>query len=307
MFEDDNAARRALQLLTEDSAPPVTTTVDEVLRRGRRRVFVQRASAFAGVAGVVAAIGVGAVLLRGQSGGVQVGDTTSAAPTTTSVPRSDGTGTQVLPTPLLPGGSKWAPVDMPPDADSGKNCVQMDQSPPDSDVALLPEKTVKNAFSTVVTETIGKPPVLVTSNWEGHSPKQDGAPRGFVSVEVPMDGGNGELQLEVGRFGGTAEAYADWSRMAYGNCEAPWRRVLADGTVLQLFPINDGDAKAPMQHLQIYRPDGREYIITSAGYSEADVNRGPDGSGRVEGGRGALPADAVTMGGIAERLVSNLG
>jgi hypothetical protein len=273
-------------------------------------VFVQRVGTFAGVAGVVAAIGVGAVLLRDQGGGLQVGDTNSASPpgltTTASPPQSESGTTAVPPTPLFPGGTNWAPVDMPPDADSGGGCVQMEQSPPDSDVALLPENTVKAAFSSAVQESVGKRPESVTSNWEEHSPKQSGAPRGFVSMEVPMDGGNGGLQLEVGRFGGTAEAFADWSRTAYGNCEAPWRRVLADGTVLQLFQV-DGTAEAPMQHLQIYRPDGRMYIVTSVGYSEADIDRDTSGVGTVEGGRGKLPADSVAMGEIAERLISNLG
>jgi hypothetical protein len=136
---------------------------------------------------------------------------------------------------------------------------------------------------------------------------QDGAPSGFVDAVVEMDNGNGELQLEALRFGGTPVEFADWARMAYGNCEPPWRRVLDDGTVLQLFQVDDGNAKAPMQHLQIFRPDGRRYIITSAGFTESDIDRNIDGSGKVVGGRGELPVDSLGLGDIAERLVSNLG
>jgi hypothetical protein len=310
MFDDDNAARHALQAIADDPAPPVATTVDQVLRRGRRRVFVQRVAAAAGVMAVVAAIGVGAMLLRPgyQSGGVQVGDSDPAAPPgLTTTAQSDTSTPQGPPaTPLLPGGTNWQPVDMPADADSGSGCAQMEQPPPDREVALLPEETVKVAFSNAIAKTTGNQPASVTSEWQEHSPKQSGAPSGFVSATVSMDNGIGELQLEALRFGGTPVEFADWARTSYGNCEPPWRRVLADGTVLQLFQADDGNAKAPMQHLQIFRPDGRRYIITSAGFTESDIDRDTDGSGTVAGGRGELPVDALQLGDIAERLVSNL-
>jgi hypothetical protein len=305
MFDDDNAARRALRTLTDEPAPPIATTFDEVLRRGRRRVFAQRVSAVAGVVAVVSAIGVGAVLLRpaDQSGGV-LGDTNPAAPpglTPTGPPPQSTTTTttgSVPATPLFPGGSNWEQVDMPEDQDSGSGCVQMQQQPPDREVALLPEGTVKDAFSDAVAKTTGDQPVTVTSEWHEHSPKQSGAPSGFVDAVVPMDTGSGELQLEVLRFGGTPVEFADWTRTSYGNCEPPWRRVLDDGTVLQLFQVDDFAAKTPMQHLQIFRPDGRRYIITSIGVSDTD------GSGRV---RSELPVGSSGLGDIAERLVSNLG
>ena len=299
MFDDDNAARHALQTITDDPVPPVATTVDQVLRRGRRRVFVQRAAAAAGVMAVVAAIGVGAMLLR-PGGGVQVGDSDPAGPpgltTTVSPPTSKPSLTP--PTPLLPGGTSWAPVEMPADADSGSGCVQMEQPPPDSAVALLPEDTVKHAFSNAVAETITQP-VSLTSSWQEHSPKQGGAPSGFIEGVVVMDGGDGGLQLEALRFGGTPVEYADWSRRSYGNCDPPWRRVLDDGSVLQLFQVDDFNAKKPMQHLQIFRPDGRMYIITSIGITESNA----DGSGKM---RGTWPVGSAGLGDIAERLVSNL-
>jgi hypothetical protein len=311
MFDDDNAARHALHILTDDPAPPVTTTVDQVLRRGRRRVLVQRVGAAAGVMGVVAAIGVGAVLLRpgDQSGGVQVGDSNPPGLTTTvSPPQSETTRnkTSAPATPIL-DGSMWTPVNMPVGTDSGSGCVPMGPQPYDKDVALLPEGTVKAAFANAVGETVGKQPQAVTSQWEAHSPKHDGAPRGYVTAVVPMDDGNGEIQLEAGRFGGTPTEFADWSRTVYGNCVPPWRRVLDDGTVLQLFQVDDANAKAPMQHVQVYRPDGRLYIVTSAGFSEGDIIRHADGSGTVEGGRGELPIPSDALANIAERLLTNLG
>jgi hypothetical protein len=285
MFDDDDATRRALHPLTDDPAPPVTTTVDEVLRRGRRRVFVQRVGTFAGVAGVVAAIGVGAVLLRDQSGGIQVGDTNSASPpglTTTGPPSQTRTEQS---TPLVNGGFRWDRVDMPPDADPGSGCVPMSQPPPEHEVALLSEATVKTAFSDAVAKTITQQTIVVTSEWLEHSAKQDGAPRGYVHALV---GSSGRFELEAGRFGSTPEEFADWARTVYGNCDPPWRRVLDDGTVLQLFPVSaDGT-----QHLQIYRPDGRLYTISSIG---------------LEIGSAHGVQVSLDLCDIAERLVQNLG
>ncbi|MDT7787900.1 MAG: hypothetical protein QOF58_6319, partial [Pseudonocardiales bacterium] len=45
-------------------APPPTTTLDHVLKRGRRRVFAQRAGAMLGVVAVVAGVGFGAATLN---------------------------------------------------------------------------------------------------------------------------------------------------------------------------------------------------------------------------------------------------
>lgn len=274
MFDDDDAVRRALQSLADDPMPLVTTTFDEVLRRGRRRVFVQRLSAAVGVMGVVAAIGVGAVLLRpsDQSGGVRVGGTASES---RSVPA----------TPLIPGGTDWGPVEMPAANDPASGCVQTDPLPPEREVALLPEGFVKEAFSVAVEETIGNHSWKINSQWEEHSLPHGGNPRGYVLVTAPTADDTANFQLEAGRFGGTPTAFADWSRRAYNNCEPPWRRVLDDGTVLQLFPVDYSkhSKQGPKLHLEIYRPDGREYIISSV----------------VDNSR--------QLGDVAERLIANLG
>jgi hypothetical protein len=277
MFDEDTA-RGALQSLTEEPAPPVTTTLDEVVRRGRRRVFVQRTSAVAGVVGVVAAIGVGAMVLR-PGGGTEV---------------ADG------PTVALPG---WETVDL-----SGRNCLSPEKTLPEPDVPLLPEETVKTAFINSVKDVTKQAPVRATSNWTpdtGEFPP----PRGYVSVEVPMDGGNGQLLLETGRHGGTPPQAAEETIGEFGICEEVYRRTLPDGTVLQLFPVNDYVRNMPDQALQVYRPDGREYIVTAAGYSQAESDpiTFKNGETPVGKGRGKLPTTEAQLATIAETLVTNLG
>lgn len=293
MFDDD-AARRALRTLTDEQAPPVVTTLEQVVRRGKRRLFVQRASAVAGVMAVVAAIGVGAILLRpgDQGDGTRVANPPTSASSTTV---------------RLPG---WTPVPIPPGGQrtvDGTACIQpFVQLPPEPDTPLITQQYVQDALVGAARSVVG--PVEVTSSeWMADSPKHD-APRGYVDVEVPMDNGNGQLKLEAGRFGGTPEQVANASITVYGNCGEPVRRMLDDGTILQLYPLDDHDTKAPMQQLQIYRPDGLMYVITSAGWSASDLSpEGPEGSQVLLGGRGKLPVTEDQLADIGARFVTQLG
>ncbi len=288
MFEDDDAARHALRTLTDDPAPPVTTTVDQVLRRGRRRVFVQRASAVAGVVAVVAAIGAATVLLRPTEeptdDGVQVAATTPAKPTGPmpgwkTIPIDEGTCTK-NPAHSVPG------------------------TPPET---ILPQTRVQPAFTSAVESVVGAGVKVTERSWTEYSPKADG-PRGYLAVEVPMDNGFGQLQLEAQVFPGTPTQIADATLYAYGDCRPPARHVMPDGTVLQLFQPDFLRPERPMQHLQVYRPDGRYYVITAAGWSEADMVPISGSSGfTVEGGRGKLPVTQQQLADIATGMVQKLG
>lgn len=309
MFDDD-AARRALRELSDEPMPPVATTFDEVVRRGRRRVLVQRVAGAAGVMVVVAAIGVGAMLLRpsDQSGGVEVGGTNSVTTTTTtspSTPSAPSIRNEEAPTetskPLVRSG--WVQTNMPagidPDADGCMKKDDMKNAVPD--VTVPPENVVRSALEIAIKEGLSLPPMSTnTPDWGGTS--------GHMVVEVPVNSsGNGQIQLEAKRFGGTPRQAADGSVMAEGNCEAPYRTTLKDGTVLQLYPTRDEETAHPVQSLRIYRPNGLMYTIVSAGYSETDMTPALGTSGSVvEGGRGALPTTAEQLAVLGERLAQKL-
>ncbi|MBB4906820.1 hypothetical protein [Actinophytocola algeriensis] len=289
MFDDDTTARNALQTLNDEPAPPPTTTVEQVLRRGRRRVLAQRVSAVAGVVAVVAAIGVTAVLVRQGGtgdGGVRVAEPTTAPP---------------APAGPLPG---WRTIEIDEATCKQNPLINVPGTAPD---ALLPQAVVEPAFVDAVVAVTGPGASATTAQWEGYSPKADG-PRGYVVTEIPMSDGNGQLQLEAYVYGGTPTAKADASLYAYGDCKAPARHTLPDGTVLQLFQRDNFDPEQPMQHLQIFRPDGHEYIVTSAGWSEADMVPVPGSTAyTIEGGRRDLPTDDAQLAEIATTLVANLG
>lgn len=295
MFDDD-AARRVLQTLTEDQAPPVTTTLDQVVRRGRRRLFVQRASAVAGVVAVVAGIGVGALLLRpgGSGDGMHVASSPTSAPTSSAA--------------RLPG---WTPVAVPADSARGAdNCLQRYvELPPEPDIQLETQDRVRDAYVQAAQSIIGPVSMAEDGEWLPNSPKHE-APRGYLNLTVPMDNGTGQLMLEAARFGGTPEQVANASITVYGNCGEPFRRTLADGTVLQLYPLDTHDTDAPSQHLQIYLPNGLMYVVTSAGWSETDLSpaspSSPDGAQVLTGGRGKVPVTEQQLVDLGLKLVVNL-
>jgi hypothetical protein len=234
---------------------------------------------------VVAAIGVSAVLLRPGSGadGVHIAGSTTAPP-----PRSTAAK-----------GPGWEQMAFP----DGMSCrdVPVAQLPPEPDITILPRAVVETAFTSAVAGVVGKQPAVTMAEWVERSPKQEG-PRGYLAVEVPMAGGNGEVQLEVVRYGGTPEEIADASLSVYGNCVPPLRMSLGDGTVLQLYPVNGADTAAPTRPVQIYRPGNRMYIVTAAGYSQDDAT--PHGG--LAGGRGALPLTRQQLAQVAVDLVRGL-
>lgn len=281
MFDDD-AARRALRTLTDDAAPPATTTLGEVVRRGKRRLFVQRAGAVAGVVAVVAAIGVGTILLRpGDSG-----DGVRAASPPTSTSSSS----------RLPG---WTPVPIPANSrQGGDSCLQpFVQLPPESGDPLPAEHQVRDAYLRAAEGVVGSVAMADTDEWPANSAKHVGR----INLAIPMNEGTGQLMLEVSRYGGAPEQIADASVTVYGNCVEPLRRTLADGTIMQLYPLDDLSQPGPTQHLQIYEPSGMTYVITSAGWSGVGVT-----PPRPAGKSAEAPVTEAELVGIGQRLVINM-
>jgi hypothetical protein len=275
MFDDDNTTRQALQTLNDEPGPPVATTLDDVVRRGRRRVLVQRVSAVAAVAAVVAGIGVGAVLLRSgdQHGGVQVGSTTE--PSATSA---------------LPG---WQVVDMPADMtvvgpdDCRWKSGQSPPAPPKTEIVVPRWEVLVSAVEQVDGKLLANPPSTAPDDWWKFAPSTaDDVGRGGTHVGIATGDGTGQLILDAAFYGGTPEQAADSSVVVFGNCGPPSRRVLADGTVLQLYPVHT-NLPQPTQFVYMFRPSGYTYRLISAGETE-------------------LPVTETQLAAIAEELVPKL-
>jgi hypothetical protein len=313
--DPDDRTRAAIRAVADVPAPPVTTTLDAVIQRGRRRTLVQRGATVAAVVGVVAAIGVGGVLLRSATEGQGVRPAGPAPTTTPTTTRAEPPSTHLLPIPpsvssstsiappqggLLPG---WSWVDAPITQNGDRYCKggnDIDQPP---ELPLPGQAEVRTAFVGSVREQTGTEPHLVSQSWEPHSPKT-GTPRGYLEVNVDMGDGPGSVQLEVDSFAGTPTSAADLDAAVYGNCDPPARTTLDSGAVLQLYQAEHSDPKLPMQHLGVYLPNGRHYIVTTAGYGESDKVPVADSGYTIESGRGRLPLDDGRLAAVGEALAA---
>ncbi|KJK47584.1 hypothetical protein UK23_19980 [Lentzea aerocolonigenes] len=232
-------------------APPPTTTLDHVLRRGRRRVFAQRAGAVLGVFAVVAGIGVGATTLN------------LAAPQSPA-----GGGDPDLGPAVVVHNLDWPRVNLPRRT-------------------LLDPKSPEIACGGWRAPTVGKERLSNDKMRAWRSRIADLVPSALVDsslvedvadvfkVEIRDSVGAGTVRLAVGSFTGSPVAAADDAVWAAGTCDPPLRSVDSDGTVYQL---NDARTNVPeqstIQVLYVFRPDGKVFRVEQ-------LNAGVNSAGRV--------------------------
>jgi hypothetical protein len=112
-------------------------------------------------------------------------------------------------------------------------------------------------------------------------------------VDVTDADGTGSIRLDVGDFTGTPLASADEQAFDVGNCVPPKRRVLTDGTVLQLYEVRPSEPfQSLTQVLRIFRPDGELYQVVVQNWGSRDFEPNPDQPQiptRVGEGRPTLP------------------
>jgi hypothetical protein len=313
MLEEQHV-RGAVRSVLDQPAPPAVTSLDAVVRRGRRRALVLRAGRFGGVVAAVAVIGVGATALRGLPSGeveqaVPAGATSS--PTTTSAASADWpqgwTAVSVASRtdgPAPPGGPPGTAAPGNPGLDRSRwGCDSGIVELPPPTATIRPEHEVVPAFEAAVSKVVApaRTRSVLPPKWDMHDPKLVDQ-RGFVAVDVIDATGTGSVQLEVIRFGGTALQNADADAYSYGNCTRPARKTLHDGTILQMYPINTIDPQAQTRPVRIYTPGGREYIATAAGYSSARLGNDHNGTATTQGDRGSVPLTTTQLAQLAEEL-----
>ncbi len=112
-------------------------------------------------------------------------------------------------------------------------------------------------------------------------------------VDVTDADGTGSIRFGVGDFTGTPLASADEQAFDVGNCVPPKRRVLTDGTVLQLYEVRPSEPfQSLTQVLRIFRPNGELYQVVVQNWGSRDFEPNPDQPQiptRVGEGRPTLP------------------
>jgi hypothetical protein len=268
-------------------APPPTTTLDVVLKRGRRRVFAQRAGAMLGVAAVVVGIGIGAGALNHAAPAHTPADQPNEEPSVVE----HALGWPRVNTPAQQPYGTWTPASTAP-------------PPPGSPILTLPRcdmqpRKLQESIS-IGSEEL---PAEFIDKWIGTVRQQlPGVQVGTLSprighptyeVDLTDQGGTGSVSLSAGRFTGPAVQYADDSLWFTGDCEPPYRQVLPDGTIVQLHGMHVFEPFQTLEQVMtVFRPDGRAFRLVQHNYGSKDMRPDPKQAGvweRIGAGRPNLP------------------
>lgn len=295
-----------LRSVNDIPVPPATTALDDVLRRGRRRVYLLRAGAAAGVVAVVAGAGFTALGLRA---------TTTSLPPALDGPAVTTTVNQVAPwsTADLPGQTPygtWQPASSaPPGPGRAVLALPVCESHWTEQVSELGIAPVSPAVADEFGKAVGLVGPLAVAGEQKTVVLQPTEPGGAVGYSRWMDvtdtGGTGSLSIDEGRYTGTPLAAADREAFLYGNCEPPTRRVLDDGTVVQrASAVPSEPFQSLTQGMRIYRPGGVVVEIVQRNFGSPDfrVNDAGTAFDRTGPGRATLPLDDEQFAAIGEHV-----
>jgi hypothetical protein len=248
--EDEELLARLRAEVSDQAPPPVTTALDDVVRRGRRRLRVRRLGASLGVIAVVAGVGIATSVLRTNLPGGLPANQLSAASTSSVVTTTSGwTSSAKADTKecangiSVPGEPKVGPVDV------GKL----------NEVLLATLRKVAPKASTKITRST----VL-------HTPTSSDSVLASTWADVTDAGGGGSVYVEVHGFSGTPVQAADSERFVDGECSPPQRQSLPDGTVMQLYAPLSYDPGHPSRALRVYTPAHRLFVVTAEGFASTD-------------------------------------
>jgi len=248
--DDEELLARLRAEFSDQAPPPVHTELDEVVRRGRRRLRARRLGAALGVVAVVAGVGVATSVLRANVPDGMTANQLSTASTSAAVTTTAGwTSSAKADTKdcangiTVPGEPKVAPVDVHKLNDALIGTI----------LKVAPNASTKITRSTVLQKPTSSDSVLA-STW----------------ADVIDAGGGGSVYVEVHAFSGTPVQAADSERFVDGNCTPPRRQLLPDGTVMQLYAPLSYDPGHPSQALRVYTPAHRLFIVTAEGFASSD-------------------------------------
>jgi hypothetical protein len=275
-MHDDDSAGSALGALADEPVPMAATTVDEVIRKGKRRLRVQRVATVGGVAAVVAVIAAGTLVFRPGSpdssvpvasrptstsanalaGYTPVNRTAPAAPTlavTTTMPLPPA-GTGQVPPPQSQTTITTSTKAPSPAAviDVNTGCTILLYTPRSLTPAISTRTLSERFLSGFVKAVHRKPAGYDTNQNQSYEPKPDDV----GAARLIMDDNGGEIVLDLLQHGGSADQAADAAVNVTGDCASPRQKSLPDGTILQLYPRGE---KAQM--LIVFGPSGRTYVL----------------------------------------------
>ncbi|MEU0879983.1 hypothetical protein ABZ345_15380 [Lentzea sp. NPDC005914] len=266
------------------AAPPPTTTLDHVLKRGRRRVFAQRAGAMFGVVAVVAGIGFGATTLN-QAAPATPADEPNYGPATVE----PALGWPRVETPAQQPYNTWRPAASapPPDGRQVEEVPLCSMKEPTRPVTFGTEVLSAELVPKLIDRVRQQLPEVTIGNVPGN------AVADAIEFDVTDSGGTGSIRLSAARLVGSPQWNADDGLWATGDCQPARRLYGNDGSVVQMHSVRPYEPfQSLVQVLDVYRKDGLFVKLELRNFGSPDLTPDPKQPGvlqRTGAGRATLP------------------
>ncbi|MDX3657864.1 hypothetical protein PV646_11180 [Streptomyces sp. ID05-26A] len=275
------------------SAPPPTTTLDVVMKRGRRRVFAQRAGAMLGVVAVVAGIGFSAATLNQAAPPPQQADRPDAGPAT------------------VEHALTWPRVDTPPQVPYGTWTPAKSAAPPAgwsvAEIPLCNMKPSQRQEKLDLGAVVFNPEAV--DAWLDQARKllpevtigaaTPNADSTAYEADVSDSRGTGSFRITVGRFAGTPLQAANDALWETGDCRPAQRTEIA-GSVVQLHDVRPFEPfQSLLQPMRVYRVDRSVLQVELRNFGSPDITDDPKNPGmraRTGAGRPTLPLSDEQFG-----------
>lgn len=287
--EDEELLALLRAEVSEQLPPPVHTALDDVVRRGRRRLRTRRLGAALGVVAVVAGVGVTTSVLRSSLPGGMPSNQLAAASTSSVVTTTSG----------------WTSSAR----SDTRDCSNGISVPGEPKVDPVNLDAVNKSLLAALQKVAPKASSKITRSTMLHKPTSSDSVLASTWADVVDSGGGGSVYIEVHGFSGTPTQAADSERFVNGECTPPRRQALPDGTVMQLYAPLSYDPGHPSQALRVYTPTHRLYVITAEGFASPDwtqVANAEPGTLVVPPGAGrhSLPLTEDQLTAVAESVAA---
>jgi hypothetical protein len=266
---NDDQIGHDLRAALEEQTPPPSDRFQDVLRRGTRRRLGQRLAT--GVVALVAVAGVGTAATLFSS--------TAATPMTPAA---------------QPGSVDWPEAGLP--AEPGLDgCFIVSDRPLEHMEGADPDlvERARGAIAGVAPDLTVSAPVTVGS---------------LVILDLAGPGGPpGGVTVASGTHDGDPLTAADDLAHLTADCGPLKRKILDDGTVLQLYPVmtDSGSDRYVGMELVIFRPDGTSSWISVVNYASGDVQLDEHGYPELVGpGRDTLQLTEAQLAAIGLELAN---
>ncbi|WP_234995508.1 hypothetical protein [Streptoalloteichus hindustanus] len=314
MRDEDREVVARLRDLASGPAPGVRTGLAEVVARGRRRLLWSRAGSALGAVVVVGALGAAAIGWGADDLARPLPPAGGSA-STTSVPAFAWPRVDLPPrTPYgtwSPGWTAPPPPDRPLVTRAWCSSDERDEIRPFVGSRPVDDRELR-AFMASTRAAAGPVRVSEPSRWDSkESPGSLKQPSFRFEVDLTDEKGTGSLAVEASRLEESPERAADRHAFSYRNCQPPHRKVLPDGTVLQMYEVVPSEPfQSLVQKAAVYRPDGTLFTLSLQNWGSPDVRpdrRTPGAVDRFGPGRATLPLGEAQLAAVAEGLARRLG